>query len=403
MRLLSRLPPSFAAGNAAWGSLGIGRIDTLEEAAAHNVRTDTLLEVPGEWSVCCSGGFHTVLLNRQTGKVGTAGKNESGQLGQGTTGATHTFKPVPTFTRLRLKLAVDMGPEMRRKRVLKALKKQKRYKTNDGGDVVTDSSASSSEDEKTKFDHALQNELYQLKGHYHIINEKEVEAQRQADVEREQHGFWRSLYGVKTKKQAANLLLKADAAEQEAHGAPQGTAGRYKQFRHGRRGSEVGLSTVDLGHGHGLDEISEARVRKERAAARAAVDSRQPQLVRELVPMPAIALVACGGAHSLLVTEDRHRVLGCGSNSSGQLGLGEGYEEGSILTFREVFFAEEIACIAAGWLHSVVVHVICDPPRAPPFCCHPGGGAPLLTIAVCGSPSLAGANPSATSTSTSTT
>ena len=33
---------------------------------------------------------------------------------------------------------------------------------------------------------------------------------------------------------------------------------------------------VKLSHGHGVDEIDEARAKKEREAARAAVDSRQP-------------------------------------------------------------------------------------------------------------------------------
>ena len=58
-------------------------------------------------SVACGSG-HTLWLSDR-GVVFASGSNESGQLGQGTTGATHTFKPVPTFTRLRLKLAVDMA------------------------------------------------------------------------------------------------------------------------------------------------------------------------------------------------------------------------------------------------------------------------------------------------------
>ncbi|MGB1604050.1 MAG: chromosome condensation regulator RCC1, partial [Promethearchaeia archaeon] len=69
------------------------------------------------------------------------------------------------------------------------------------------------------------------------------------------------------------------------------------------------------------------------------------------LPAKLLQQVACGGAHTLLVTASG-RLLSCGLGEHGQLGLGSLESTG---VFQEVAGVESIAHVAAGHWHSLAV------------------------------------------------
>ncbi|XP_023940271.2 probable E3 ubiquitin-protein ligase HERC3 [Bicyclus anynana] len=76
-----------------------------------------------------------------------------------------------------------------------------------------------------------------------------------------------------------------------------------------------------------------------------------PQFV-ELDVDQNIKQVSAGSNHTALLTEDG-RVFVCGSNSEGQLGLGEAAR--SCVTFTELKFVEKIAFVECGYYHTVFI------------------------------------------------
>ena len=80
------------------------------------------------------------------------------------------------------------------------------------------------------------------------------------------------------------------------------------------------------------------------------VIQKEPEKVEKpVLPAKLIKKVACGGAHSMIVTESG-RLLTCGLNDSGQLGQGN-LENAS--EFEEVKGTESIADVAAGFWHTL--------------------------------------------------
>ena len=78
----------------------------------------------------------------------------------------------------------------------------------------------------------------------------------------------------------------------------------------------------------------------------------EPQkVVQPDLPAKLLQQVACGGAHTLLVTASG-RLLSCGLGEHGQLGLGSLESTG---VFQEVAGVESIAHVAAGHWHSLAV------------------------------------------------
>ncbi|XP_041975943.1 X-linked retinitis pigmentosa GTPase regulator-like [Aricia agestis] len=76
-----------------------------------------------------------------------------------------------------------------------------------------------------------------------------------------------------------------------------------------------------------------------------------PQLV-ELEGEHRVAQVSAGSNHTALLT-DEGRVFVCGSNTEGQLGLGE--ETRSCTKFTELSFVEKIAFVECGYYHTVFI------------------------------------------------
>ncbi|KAJ0179687.1 hypothetical protein K1T71_004278 [Dendrolimus kikuchii] len=76
-----------------------------------------------------------------------------------------------------------------------------------------------------------------------------------------------------------------------------------------------------------------------------------PQAV-ELEEIIAIKQVSAGSNHTALLTDDG-RVFMCGSNSEGQLGLGE--DTRSAIKFTELKFMEKIAFVECGYYHTVFI------------------------------------------------
>ncbi|XP_014358640.2 secretion-regulating guanine nucleotide exchange factor [Papilio machaon] len=77
-----------------------------------------------------------------------------------------------------------------------------------------------------------------------------------------------------------------------------------------------------------------------------------PHLVElESTPAP-VRQVSAGSSHTAILTEDG-RVFVCGSNSEGQLGVGEGMRSCSRLT--ELKFMERIAFVECGYYHTVFI------------------------------------------------
>ncbi|CAG9784822.1 unnamed protein product [Diatraea saccharalis] len=76
-----------------------------------------------------------------------------------------------------------------------------------------------------------------------------------------------------------------------------------------------------------------------------------PQCV-ELPDSPAIRQVSAGSNHTAILTDDG-RVFVCGSNTEGQLGLGE--DTRSSVSFAELKFMEKIAFIECGYYHTVFI------------------------------------------------